>query len=112
MDAVIFNQSCWVFGLKENDYVQEFERLLLFSKFSIYGSLDHHFRPKGYSKIWLLGESHLAIHSFPEKNVLYIELSSCIKTKSLIFWNHLHDWLKIYSNKVIINSENTYQLLQ
>ena len=30
-----------------------------------------------YTKLWLLGESHLALHTFPEENKDYVELSSC-----------------------------------
>ena len=29
--------------------------------------------------LFLLSESHFAIHTFPEENTTYIELSSCIK---------------------------------
>ena len=33
--------------------------------------------PEGYTALWLLGESHFAIHTFPEEQKTYIELSSC-----------------------------------
>lgn len=38
---------------------------------------EHHFSPQGYTCLWLLAESHLALHSFPEEAHTYIELSSC-----------------------------------
>ena len=40
--------------------------------------IDYHFTPYGFTALYLLSESHLAIHTFPEENKSYIELSSCI----------------------------------
>lgn len=39
--------------------------------------MEHYFEPQGYTCLWLLSESHFAIHTFPEANKTYIELSSC-----------------------------------
>ena len=41
--------------------------------------MEHAFEPIGWTGIWLLAESHLAIHTFPEENKTYIEISSCNK---------------------------------
>lgn len=38
---------------------------------------EHHFSPQGYTALWLLSESHFAVHTFPEFGRTYIELSSC-----------------------------------
>ena len=35
----------------------------------------------GYSALWLLAESHFAVHTFPEERKSYIELSSCVEDK-------------------------------
>src|ERR1700740_1815161 len=110
MEAVIFNQSCWILDLNGNDAARELEELLIISGFSVFGSLDHHFKPQGYTKIWLLGESHFALHSFPEKNALYIELSSCVKEMAVLFWDYLNKWLNEYSKIMVFNSENIHQL--
>ena len=37
------------------------------------------FYPYGYTKLYLLSESHFAIHTFPEEKLAYYELSSCNK---------------------------------
>lgn len=37
----------------------------------------HFFKPQGISMIFLLAESHIAIHTWPEKEFAYITLSSC-----------------------------------
>lgn len=40
---------------------------------------EHRFRPYGYTALWLLGESHFALHTFPECGRTYYEISSCNK---------------------------------
>jgi S-adenosylmethionine/arginine decarboxylase-like enzyme len=37
----------------------------------------HHFEPQGVSIIYLLSESHIALHTWPENGTGYITLSSC-----------------------------------
>ena len=57
--------------------------------FAILDFIDYQFPNYGYTAIWLLGESHLALHTFPENNNCYIELSSCVPKKGDIFWQAL-----------------------
>jgi S-adenosylmethionine/arginine decarboxylase-like enzyme len=47
------------------------------SGFTILRFVEHTFVPQGYTALWLLGESHAAVHTFPEHNRTYVELSSC-----------------------------------
>ena len=49
--------------------------------FQILDTVEHHFSPQGYTSLELLSESHFAIHTFPESNTTYFELSSCVKQK-------------------------------
>ncbi len=42
--------------------------------FSILGELDYIFTPQGLSFIFLLSESHLSIHTYPEKNHISFDL--------------------------------------
>ncbi|WP_017733094.1 S-adenosylmethionine decarboxylase family protein [Nafulsella turpanensis] len=51
-------------------------------QFQVLNFTEHYFSPHGYTCLWLLGESHLAIHTFPEKGLCYIELSSCNAKKN------------------------------
>ncbi|MFW6047278.1 MAG: S-adenosylmethionine decarboxylase [Candidatus Woesearchaeota archaeon] len=39
----------------------------------------HNFTPFGFTKIFVLSESHIIFHSWPEKNYLSIDLMSCKK---------------------------------
>jgi S-adenosylmethionine decarboxylase len=47
------------------------------NNFTILGEVDHEFHPQGCSFIFLLSESHLSIHTFPEKNHLAFDLYTC-----------------------------------
>lgn len=79
MKAQMFNFRKW---LKETDpkkLKSTYEALLVASGFHIESFTEKHFSPQGYTALWLLSESHFAIHTFPEENKTYIELSSCIE---------------------------------
>ncbi|MEK6895508.1 MAG: adenosylmethionine decarboxylase [Nanoarchaeota archaeon] len=48
-------------------------------RFNILTQAHHHFEPHGYTGLWLLSESHLAIHTYPEEKYrsLVFDLYSC-----------------------------------
>lgn len=62
-----------------------FDALLKRCEFSVLGYNEHHFKPHGYTGLWLLGESHFAVHTFVETGRTYIELSSCNGAKHAKF---------------------------
>jgi len=85
MEAKIWNKNGWV---KETDPAKlknTFNELLTLSGFNILNFQEHYFEPQGYTALWLLGECHLAIHTFPEEQKSYIELSSCNEAYFLYF---------------------------
>jgi S-adenosylmethionine decarboxylase proenzyme len=51
--------------------------LCIENNFIILGELEHEFHPQGCSFIFLLAESHLSLHTFPEKNHLAFDLYTC-----------------------------------
>jgi S-adenosylmethionine decarboxylase len=92
MESKIFNRSCWIHSDRIEEVSEMCTKLLEKSKFNVINELEHHYFPQGYTKLWLLAESHLALHSFPEKTVIYIELSSCNKEYSEQFWSYFENW--------------------
>ena len=48
------------------------KNLCIEHNFTILGEIDHEFHPQGCSFVFLLSESHLSVHTFPEKNILLI----------------------------------------
>lgn len=81
MKAVMYNYSNWLnYDIdKENESIDELEKLVLESGFNIVKKVDYHFPKQGYTALWLLSESHFAVHTFPEECRMYIEMSSCVK---------------------------------
>lgn len=45
--------------------------------FTILGELEHTFEPEGFSLVFLLSESHLSVHTFPERRFLSFDLYTC-----------------------------------
>lgn len=96
MKAEIFNISGWINSVDELVIKIYFDELLEKSGFTILNYQYYQFKPVGYTGLWLLSESHFAVHTFPEENKSYIELSSCnyefyktFKSKCGDFW---HCW--------------------
>lgn len=79
MKAEMNNYKTWIKYKDENILSKEIEKDLIESGFNIVDKCEYYFSPIGYTGLWLLSESHFAIHSFPEKNKIYIELTSCVK---------------------------------
>lgn len=85
MEDRIYNESFWI-GETDPRLMREFfDQALRESGFTILNFTDHHFEPEGYTALWLLGESHLALHSFPESARTYVEITSCNLGKYLQF---------------------------
>lgn len=94
MKAEIWNKTGWIKETNPKQLKFLFEGLLKEAGFNIKGFKEHSYNPFGYSAIWLITESHLAVHTFPEEGKTYIELSSCNKEKYKYFEKKLRDYKK------------------
>ena len=56
--------------------------------------IDHKFEPVGRTLVYILSESHLAIHTWPEFSILHIDLVSCKNTTVFDFDKVLASALK------------------
>ncbi|NEQ98174.1 MAG: spermidine synthase [Cyanothece sp. SIO2G6] len=92
MQAQIFEHSTWIKETNPKIVKHQMQNLLNQSKFSIVGFMEHHFELQGYTAVWLLGESHLAIHTFPEQSKTYLQISSCNSDKHNIFCASLSEY--------------------
>jgi S-adenosylmethionine decarboxylase len=63
--------------------------------FTILGELEHEFVPQGFSFIFLLSESHLSIHTFPERNHMSFDLYTCRQ------YENNDVYLKIYETLLV-----------
>lgn len=84
-DALIENYKTWVRETGPAVLKALMQEWLEQCRFQVLNFTEHFFSPHGYTCLWLLGESHLAIHTFPEKGRCYVELTSCNREKNKQF---------------------------
>jgi S-adenosylmethionine decarboxylase len=89
LSAKIFSLAFWVRDTQPEHLKKVFDELLKKSEFIILNFSEHFFPVQGYTGMWLLAESHLAVHTFPEDGWTYVELSGCNESKTISFKNHL-----------------------
>lgn len=85
MKAQMFNYQNWVEETDPFELRKKYDEQLKESGFGVLSFIEYNFEPHGYTALWLLSESHFAIHTFPEEEKSYIELSSCIEKQYLKF---------------------------
>ena len=85
MKAQMYNYSSWIDETNPSILFDLIMQKLNDAGFGVENVNEKHFKPQGYTALFLLSESHFAIHTFPEENTTYIELSSCIKLPFDIF---------------------------
>lgn len=98
MLAKIYSKDLWVHETDPQILFNTFKNILLMSNFTIIDHIEHYFKPFGYTAVFLLAESHFAIHTFPEEKKTYIQLSSCNKQYYDNFISHLNKYLLINNN--------------
>jgi len=89
MKSEMWNKSIWIKEINPTELKNKFSELLASSGFDILNFQEHYFNPIGWTGLWLLGESHFAIHTFPEDKKSYIEISSCNKEYYIFFISQL-----------------------
>jgi S-adenosylmethionine decarboxylase len=61
--------------------------------FSVLGKLAHQFEPQGCSLVYLLSESHISVHTFPEKNYIAMDVYTCREYPDNSVYHQLYDYL-------------------
>ena len=85
MIAKMNNWRGWVSETSPDVLIARYKALLEESGFNIVDECYKFFSPHGFTALFLLSESHFAIHTFPEENKTYLELSSCIDEPFEVF---------------------------
>jgi S-adenosylmethionine decarboxylase len=78
MLAKMNNWHGWVKETRADVLYSKYKEILTECGFCIKGECTYIFTPQGFTALFLLSESHFAIHTFPEENKTYLELSSCV----------------------------------
>ncbi len=83
--ANIHHFERWVSETEATSLKAAFSEILEQAGFSVVGFTEHHFPVRGYTCVWLLAESHLAVHTFPADQKTFVQLSSCNEIKAAAF---------------------------
>ena len=65
MEARIWNDSTWIKETEPAVLKRTFDEILKTAGFNVLQYVCHYFEPQGFTALWLLGESHSAVHTFP-----------------------------------------------
>jgi len=85
VQAIVYNFQQWITITDPSCLKKEFNELLSLSGYHVLNFIEHFFPNGGYTCLWLLAESHLAIHTFITDKKTYIELTGCNKTMNEVF---------------------------
>jgi S-adenosylmethionine decarboxylase len=61
--------------------------------FSILNKSEHKFEPYGLTILYLLSESHLSVHTFPERKYIAIDLYTCRDYADNTVYEEIYDFL-------------------
>lgn len=92
VEQLIYNYKFWIKETQPEILFEKLDEILKKSGYTILNCVDYKFKPQGYTCMWLLAESHLAVHTFPEKEKTYIELSGCNQVMNDKFIEYFNNW--------------------
>lgn len=96
-DTVLINESL----------VDEIANILINNfKLKVVSQGKHEFTNNGLTKCWILSQSHLIIHSWPENNALHIDLMTC--SLFPVTLDMLNQYLKDFSTSEIVSTKLEY----
>ena len=53
------------------------ETAITHSRMTVVDHVSHAFTPQGLTAIWLLAESHVSVHTYPEKGYIALDIYTC-----------------------------------
>lgn len=89
--------------LKNNDLLTFLDFLCKSNDLHIVEKFHHVFEPHGFSVVYILEESHMALHSWPNKGYLHIDLVTCSLNETNL--DSINYFIKAYFNNENINIE-------
>ena len=67
--------------------------ICVMNDFSVLEKVEHKFHPEGLSILYLLSESHLSIHTFPERSYIAFDLYTCRVYPDNAVYLQIYDYL-------------------
>jgi len=62
-------------------------------EFTVLNRVEHIFQPEGFTVLYLLSESHLSVHTFPERKTIAFDLYTCRPYKDNSHYIEIHTFL-------------------
>lgn len=59
--------------------------------YTILNKIEHVFEPQGFTILYLLSESHISIHTFPEKKYFALDIYTCRDYKNNDIYYEIYD---------------------
>jgi len=106
---------CDIKNIKNLDLLNNPEKILelldiicYVNNYPILQKSSHEFEPQGFTAIYLLSESHISIHTFPENNYVAIDIYTCRQYHDNETYLEIYDFLinefdALKENPVIID---------
>lgn len=85
----------------ENTLFEIFEELIKICNVTVLNKTYHKFKPYGLTGLYLLSESHLSFHTWPEYNKICLDIFTCGKNKEQEIKNFLNKLFTNYTFKII-----------
>jgi S-adenosylmethionine decarboxylase len=87
-------------NIKNEDIINDIDKLKTVMdhicekyNFNILQKIEHQFDPQGISIIYLLSESHMTIHTFPEKKYIAFDLYTCREYPNNDVYNEIQNYI-------------------
>jgi S-adenosylmethionine decarboxylase proenzyme len=87
-------------NIKNQDIINDIDKLKKIMdsicekyNFNVLQKIEHQFHPEGMSIIYLLSESHITIHTFPEKKYIAFDLYTCREYPNNDVYNEIHNYI-------------------
>jgi S-adenosylmethionine decarboxylase len=106
---------CDLKGIKNIELLNNYDGLKNLMKdickihdYQILNEIEYKFEPIGCTIILLLSESHMSIHTFPEKNHISFDLYTCRQYKDNGPYNNVIELLK---TRLIASDSSTFKII-
>ena len=90
-----------------NDLKDMCKTICKMHNFSILQECEHVFTPIGCTFLFLLSESHLSVHTFPEKNYISFDLYTCREYPD----NYIYTNIYYYLVEQLKSKDSTMQII-
>jgi len=80
--------------LNNNNKIKElFDNICKKYNYTILNRMEHIFEPQGLTILYLLSESHISIHTFPERNYAALDIYTCREYENNNIYEEIYEYI-------------------